>query len=133
MEVIIDRLNYSDKQVEGLLTIYDGEEKVFNCWTLELPDLDNQPRISCIPKGEYNVVKRFSPKYKYHFHILEVPNRSYILIHQANFVSQLRGCIAIGKTLKDINNDGLKDVTSSVMTKNKLLKILPNKFTLTIK
>ena len=133
MKVTIDRLNYSDKQVEGLLTIFDGEEKIFNCWTLELPDLGNKPRVSCIPKGEYKVTKRYSSKYKYHFHVLDVPDRSYILIHNGNYNWHTKGCILVCKTLKDINADGLKDVTSSKVTLNRLNKILTDEFTLTIK
>ena len=133
IKVIIDRLNYSEKQTEGLLTVYDGSEIIFNCWTLELPNLNNQKRVSCIPKGTYEVVKRSSTKYKAHFHVLNVPNRSYILIHNGNYNYHTKGCLLVGKTLKDINNDGLRDVTSSKVTLNKLNKILPNDFELTIK
>lgn len=133
MKVIIDRLTEGEKQTEGLLTVYNNEEKIFYCYTLELPWLDNQKRISCIPKGTYNVEKRYSTKYKSHFHILDVPNRSYILIHNGNFNSQTLGCILVGRTMTDINGDGLRDVTSSVATMKKLNKILPNYFKLIIK
>ena len=134
MKVIIDTLNEGDKQTESLLTILnDKEEKIFNCYTLELPWNDNKKRISCIPKGEYNVEKRQSTKYKNHFHVLDVPNRSYILIHQGNYNWHTKGCILVGKTLTDINGDGLRDVTSSVSTMNKLNEILPNYFKLQIR
>ena len=134
MKVTIDRLTYSEKQTEGLLTVYDNCGcVVFNCWTLELPWLDNKQSVSCIPTGAYDVVKRTSTKYKAHFHVLDVPNRSYILIHNGNYNWHTRGCILVGKKLKDINNDGLRDVTSSKVTLNKLNKILPNEFKLEIK
>jgi len=134
MRVIIDRLNEGDKQTESLLTILnEKEETIFNCYTLELPWNDNKKQISCIPKGEYNVEKRQSTKYKNHFHVLDVPNRSYILIHQGNYNWHTKGCILVGKTLTDINNDGLRDVTSSVATMNKLNDILPNYFKLQIR
>lgn len=133
MKVIIDRLTEGEKQTEGLLTVYNGEEKIFNCYTLELPWLDNAKRISCIPKGVYNVEKRQSTKYKHHFHVLDVPNRSYILIHQGNYNWHTKGCILVGATLTDINADGLRDTTSSVATMNKLNKILPHTFKLEIK
>ena len=134
MKVIIDTLNEGDKQTESLLTILnDKDEKIFNCYTLELPWNDNKKRISCIPKGEYNVEKRQSTKYKNHFHVLDVPNRSYILIHQGNYNWHTKGCILVGKTLTDINGDGLRDVTSSVSTMNKLNEILPNYFKLQIR
>jgi len=32
----------------------------FQCFTLELPDLDNQQDISCIPDGEYKYFYRAS-------------------------------------------------------------------------
>lgn len=66
------------------------------CETLELPWKDNKTGISCIPTGTYKVVKRHSPKYKDHLHVLDVPGRSWILFHPANRTSELRGCIAPG-------------------------------------
>ena len=127
------------QQTEGIATIYqdcegcDGEKKVFSFYTLELPYKNNEFQISCIPKGTYNVEKRYSTKYKNHFHVLDVPNRTYILIHSGNYNTHTKGCILVGRTLTDINNDGLRDVTSSVSTLNKLNDILPNYFKLTIK
>ncbi len=65
------------------------------CYTIELPWLGNQRRISCIPEGEYILQKRFSPKFKWHFLLLEVPGRALILIHPANDAKlELLGCIA---------------------------------------
>jgi hypothetical protein len=34
----------------------------FQCFTLELPWLENQRSISCVPKGKYKAFKRQSPK-----------------------------------------------------------------------
>lgn len=133
MKVAIDRLTEGEKQTEGLLTVFLDDKKIFNCYSLELPWLDNQHQVSCIPKGTYNVEKRYSTKYKHHFHVLDVPNRSYILIHNGNYNWHTKGCILVGKTLTDINKDGLRDTTSSVETLNKLNEILPNTFKLTIK
>ena len=66
------------------------------CYTIELPWLGNQRRISCIPEGEYILQKRFSPKFKWHFLLLEVPGRALILIHPANDAKlELLGCIAL--------------------------------------
>jgi len=78
------------------------------------------------------VVKRNSPKFNDHFHILNVPGREYILIHQGNFYTQIRGCILVGQDLEDINKDGILDVTQSVFTMRKLNQILPKEFSLTI-
>jgi len=65
------------------------------CYTIELPWLHNQQRVSCIPEGEYVLQKRFSPKFKWHLHLRNVPGRDLILIHPANDAKkELLGCIA---------------------------------------
>ena len=133
MNVKINRIFSSEFQTLGILTIYDDHNFPFwECRTLELPDLGNKNRISCIPEGEYEIVKRNSAKYGDHFHILDVPNRSYILIHSANYVRQLLGCIAVGLSHTDIDGDGLRDVTRSKSTMKDLNRILPDKFKLEI-
>ena len=133
MHVKIKRIQKDSFQSLGILTIYDDNDfPYWECRTLELPDRDNQLRISCIPEGEYWVEKRNSPKYGDHFHILDVPNRSYILIHNANYVRQLLGCIAVGLSHTDIDGDGLSDVTRSKSTMKDLNRILPDRFKLKI-
>ncbi len=136
MELHLERLkgngNILNKQTLGVMSVYDSGHNVFVCKTLELPWKDNQQNISCIPTGKYKVKKRTSEKYGEHFHVLGVPNRSYILIHPANFVRQLRGCIAPGEKHIDIDGDGNFDVTSSKKTMRKLLALLPDEFELTI-
>lgn len=117
----------SPNQTKGRLFVLDENgATVFVCYTLELPWRDNKQSISCIPAGRYQVKKRYSHKYGNHLHILDVPGRVWILIHEANFVSQLRGCIAIGEARADIDGDGLQDVTSSIKTKRALLEWLPD-------
>src|ERR1700690_780212 len=65
------------------------------CATIELPWINNEPRISCIPEGRYRLVKRYSPHFKWHLMLENVPQRSSILIHPANnAVKELKGCIA---------------------------------------
>lgn len=134
---------YYNKQTHGTLTIYDEDtgEQVFKCRTLELPWLDNQRNISCIPEGHYDVVQRTSTKYKNHLHITDVPNRSYILIHPANFVgssnprtghSDLRGCIAVGSKYGDINSDGIPEILNSKNTMDKLMEAAPDGFVLEV-
>lgn len=127
-EVIIKRFKYDDKQVLGIM-YYKGKEVAK---TLELAWNNNNPRASSIPKGSYKVIRRKSAKYGNHFHILDVPKRSYILIHNANYYTQLLGCVAVGKDHADINKDGYLDVTSSKATMTKLLKELPLEFNLKI-
>jgi hypothetical protein len=65
--------------------------------------------------------------------IKDVPNRSGILIHHANFNSDLLGCVGIGDNLVDINDDGYKDVTNSVQTMKELNRVLTEPTEITIK
>lgn len=129
---------YEDKQTLGELYNPKGEEL---CKTLELAWLNNAFQVSCIPEGEYDVVERYSEKYKKHWHITNVKDRSYILIHHGNYAgslspksgkSDILGCVLVGSAHIDINNDGIKDIINSVNTINVLRKILPNKFKLKI-
>ncbi len=116
--------HYSPEVTQGLLTFLDDKGVMLaNAMTIELPDKNNQTGISCIPAGEYDVcVTTPTDKIKYvHFWILNVLNRSGIKIHIANYVSQLRGCVAVGKAHADINNDGIIDVTQSTYALNELL------------
>jgi len=99
-QVNLFRLQRSDQGTEGILVVDD-----FNCKTLELPWRNNQPQISCIPAGEYNVEIRLSNKYGRIYWVRKVPDRTYILIHSGNFAgdvskgfkSHVMGCILLGK------------------------------------
>jgi len=71
----------------------DGGQLV--CHTIELPWLNNARNISCIPEGRYELVKRYHAQYGWHLHVLDVPERDWILIHPATDAkTQLKGCIA---------------------------------------
>lgn len=75
----------------GILN-YNGKRL---CFTIELPWLHNEPKISCIPEGRYELKKRFSDRFGYHLQLMNVLNRSLILMHPANdALSELEGCIA---------------------------------------
>lgn len=125
MRIVINRINYDKKQTVGRLTIVnDDNEVIFSCKTLELSWLNNATSISCIPEGNYKVRKRNSEKYGNHLHILDVPNRSYILIHQGNYYTQIRGCVLVGSKFIDINNDKQVDVIESKLTLNRLLSVI---------
>lgn len=115
----------SSIQNQGILTVVNHlGQPVFKCFTIELPWRDNLPNISCIPKGEYKLALRNSPKYGDHIHVTGVPARSYILIHPANYVGQLRGCIAVGDKRVDLNGDGVADISNSKKTMATLLNFV---------
>lgn len=82
---------YLATAVHGELTL-NGKHIAY---TIELPWRDNKRRVSCIPEGTYVLRKRYSEKFKWHFVLLDVPNRSFILIHPANDAQkEQQGCIA---------------------------------------
>lgn len=102
------------------------------CYTIELPWLENQKRISCIPEGEYVLQKRFSPKFQWHLHLRDVPGRDLILIHPANDAKkELLGCIApvtkhtgIGKgSLSRKALEKLKALVYPILERNEVVKI----------
>jgi hypothetical protein len=121
-ETVNDSGNIKEKQKEKNIMVYDNILEIIRlennleygmfgvlklnhsvfCVTLERPWLDNKPYISCIPSGEYDLELFKSPKFfpRYNrliYRLKDVENRSNILIHSANLMSELEGCIAVGK------------------------------------
>lgn len=67
--------------------------------TIEKPWRRNRQNISCIPEGFYNCVPHNGTRFKNVWTLLNVPNRSAILIHIGNYEKDVIGCIAVGKRL----------------------------------
>ncbi|TDE05803.1 DUF5675 family protein [Flavobacterium sandaracinum] len=102
------------------------------CYTIELPWLQNQRRVSCVPEGEYVLRQRFSPKFKWHLHLQNVPGRDLILIHPANDAKkELLGCIAPVSMHTGIGKGGssrkaflkLKALVNAALERNEAVKI----------
>jgi len=127
MHLYLETVSTHDSTI-GLLS-----SLTFRCFTLELPDINNAENISCIPAGHYAFRKHYSPSLGWVIHIRDVPKRTWIYIHAGNFTSEIRGCILVGSGMKDLNNDGIPDVTGSTKTFKKLLASLPDKGTITIR
>lgn len=65
--------------------------------TVELPWRDNQPRVSCIPAGSYLCRPRPYHRGGYDaIEVCDVPGRSAILFHVANWPTDVLGCIGVG-------------------------------------
>jgi len=112
----------------GVLTYGD-----FQCFTLELPWLDNQEFISCIPRAEgYKGEKFKSNKNGDCIAIINVLDRTHIQIHSGNYTRNVEGCMLVGNSVKFLDSDTIPDVTSSVNTLKALLAILPNTFPIEI-
>ncbi len=97
---VLIRKETSDEGTFGEL-VFDSGLLLF---TAELTWRDNKPGKSCIPVGGYQANWRYSPKHGYCFHVDNVPNRTDVEIHSADFAGdvdagfkcELLGCIAPG-------------------------------------
>ena len=97
MEINVARLWKSDEAITGTFSV-DGQQKYFS---LELPELfEGQPNVpfnTCIPPGTYPVERLWSDHWNTMMpHVVNVPGRSEIEIHIANFPHDLLGCMGIG-------------------------------------
>src|SRR5690554_78040 len=93
----LERHTSNDTLTNGVLYMPSGRE----LYTLERPWLNNKPFISCVPDGAYRIQPWVSPKFG-DCYILEGEGvghttgcRTHILVHSANHVHQLAGCIAL--------------------------------------
>lgn len=88
---LILQRKYGEKGTNGTIS-YQGENV---CHTIELPWRNNLQRLSCIPEGNYKLVKRTYTKHGEQIGIPAVLGREAILIHPANdALKELLGCIA---------------------------------------
>lgn len=89
--IIVLHRTYFEESTNGALFYNDQ----FLGFAIELPWLNNQRNVSCIPEGTYKMKARYSAKFGHHLQIKDVKARSLILMHPANNAKRdLRGCIA---------------------------------------
>lgn len=75
---------------------YEGEQ----LFSIEKPWRDNRPFESCIPEGHYTLRRVDSPRFgPGMWSVLEVPERTHILIHAANGSADVVGCIGLGMSV----------------------------------
>lgn len=113
-KVFLKRMIDNGKQTLGSFVFEGLNGDLITLISLELPWKDNTRSISCIPKGTYKVITTYSNKFKKDMWLIkDVNKRDGIRIHSATYYSDLEGCIALGKSLKDINSDGNLDILES--------------------
>ena len=94
----ITRHHYTNQCIIGKLEIGD-----YTCYTLELPWRNNKRNISCIPPRKYKCRQRRYNKGGYQaIELVDVPDRSHIMIHKGNFPNDVKGCVCVG-TVVDYN------------------------------
>lgn len=132
--MLLTRTIYTNDAVYGYLRFPDGMVLT----TVERPWYDNEPHISCVPEGTYQLVPhstaRFPDTWALVNHALGVAHqptpgvrRSAILIHAANVADELEGCIAPGlffDHFKIRNMERALGVGSSFDAMNKLRKAM---------
>lgn len=122
--------NYQEKYTIGDLVHHDG----LIVKTLELPWRDNERNMSCIPEGQYQVIKQLATKTRPYnfFRLMFVKDRSGILIHKITYVKDLKGCIGVGMSMTDLNRDGIPDMLRSSVALAEIWDYCPDSFTLLI-
>lgn len=84
--LVLTRTHRIDKSVMGMIYL----RGVFLCDTLENADY----LIAC---GDYGLQNTYSPKFKANrYEIINVPNRSRLLIHEGNYATDSTGCVLVG-------------------------------------
>lgn len=96
MKLRLVRVGEFENATYGVMSIDDRPLFV----TLEDAWRDNEKMVSCIPKGTYKIRRHQSPKFGECFMVLDVPNRSHILIHAGNSHKDTHGCILLGQNFQ---------------------------------
>lgn len=133
MEIRVRRYDKAEDWTRGIMYI----DNVFECYTLE--DEERETKVwgeTCIPKGRYKVELRtegrfhnsYKNKFSFHegmFHIVNVPNFKYILIHIGNYTRNTAGCLLVGQ---GVGNNGVLSNSTIAYTKmyKKIIKAFKN-------
>ncbi len=132
IELFLNRKKHSDKQEIGTIDVYKNEQFVFCLASLEQEWNNNEISNSCIPKGAYMISHYSSAKYPNVLILNKTEPRTKILIHSGNYNTHTKGCVLVGLTHSDINNDGYLDVISSRTALKKLMKICKDETNISI-
>jgi len=127
----IEIIRLEDAFPEGTVGSLLIGTRVF-CTTLEPPEYDNRKNFSCIPAGQYECKRVWSPKFKIEtFEICNVPDREYVRFHSGNKAEDTEACV-LPAQYWDYEN---KSLVNSRIAFDKFMEIMKpyEKFRLTIK
>ena len=125
-QLILKRFHSDKISTCGILTHPELEQPLF---TVELPWINNQQNISCIPEGRYKIRPYHSNTHGDCFEIYNVVGRDLIRMHTGNsvrenyqdpynkekiWICESRGCIFPGMKIR---LDGIIEYSSSAMSK----------------
>jgi len=122
----LHRKNGNKDQTLGFCNVVDEYfSPIFSSISLERGKRNNQPNISCVKAGTYIVKREWSEKFqKELWEIKEVPGRSECKFHVVNFFRDLNGCVGLGTSPADIDNDGNIDITKSKLTMDEFHRVM---------
>ena len=123
--ILIERHTFTDTYTIGKMYIHGK----YVCDTLE--DAVRDTKIygkTAIPTGTFPVKMTYSPHFKKILpELFDVPNYSYVRIHQGNTSTNTSGCILVG------TYNGGSSISDSVIALNKVLALLQNESNIDIR
>lgn len=131
MELTLETMSFNNCTVGKLYV-----DSVLLCYTMEKAWKDNEPMVSCVSAGTYDLIPCVSPKFGETYCLenaeLDVSlcgktKRTHILIHKANMESQLLGCIAPVSSFGVLGGMSEWCGLSSAKAYNKLIALLDRK------
>ena len=112
MRLFLKRVIRNDGNIMGVLY-----GRGFACYTLELPDRNNEVNVSCIPAQIYDCYYTSISSFPDGAIVIQnVAGRTDIRIHVGNAAEDIKGCIAVGDTM----NSNIS-VTNSRVAFNRLV------------
>jgi len=91
--ITVDRQWSNSKSITGVFSV-NGKKIGY---TLELPWLNNQGYVSCVPPGTYRATIRYDHSDRWRIQLEGVPGpRKWVQFHIGNFPQDSVGCILVG-------------------------------------
>ncbi len=138
MDLLLERFSYASSETEGVLTVADhGLATIERPW-VPWHTLGGKPFASCVPDGEYKLEPWTRPN-RGEVYILSNPElgvyrldgdriggvgRYLVLIHVANWVTNVVGCIGPGTRRSLMKNPETARYERAVSSSGEAMKIL---------
>lgn len=104
MKIELQRFAYTHLGTLGWWTVnHNAGGLIYSCLSAENPDRGNVPNESCIPEGDYKLVRSHFHRGGYEcFQVFladgsEIPGRTLVKVHRGNSAADVQGCIVLGR------------------------------------